>query len=187
MSKSRRLALIEELKEVHDKYLTTLSTFNEPEERKTLIEESIQAFDKHLKDAENGELQEEKLEFIINAIKTSDKQHRYPKGFCSIDCTMACFKAQNLVIASAMASKLPPEVVFALVEMTTNMLTETLLALISLANSDQKPWETKKKAHDILEGTAALFNSLSDTVKAGRVMTVKLPSVDKSKYKQFMN
>lgn len=187
MSKSRRLALIEEFKEVHEKYLTTLSTFEEPEERKTLIEESIQAFNKHLLEAESGELPEDKLEFVIKAIKTSDKQHRYPKGFCSIDCTMACFKAQNLVVASAMAAKLPPEAVFALVEMTTTMLTETLTALISLANSDQKPWETKKKAHDILEGTATMFNSLADTVKAGRVMAIKLPSVDQTKYKQFLN
>lgn len=104
-----------------------------------------------------------------------------------MECLQAAIKAQNLVIMNAMRANLPPEAVVALVEMTTTMMTETVCALLSLAASEQKPWETKKKAHDIKEAAATMFKELSDTIKAGRVMTVKLPTVDKSKYKQFLN
>lgn len=53
MSKSRRLALIQEFKEVHEKYLNTLSSYEEPEERKTLVEESLKSFNDYLSKAES--------------------------------------------------------------------------------------------------------------------------------------
>ena len=187
MSKNRRLALIDEFKEVHDKYLDTLSTFEEPEERKTLIEESMKSYNDYLSKAESGELEEDKLELAIKAIKLSDQHHRYPKGFCSMECLQTAIKAQNLVIMNAMKANLPPEAVVALVEMTTTMMSETVTALLSLASSEQKPWETKKKAHDIKEAATVMFKELVDTIKAGRVLTLKLPTVDKAKYKQFLN
>lgn len=187
MSKSRRLTLIDEFKEVHDKYLETLSLFESPEDRKPIIEKSMKQFNDLLSKAERGELDEKQLEELINAIKASDANLKYPKGACGRDCLLGLLRAQNLVVGSAIKAMLEKEVVFALTDASLSIVTDTVASLLNLAASDKKPWETREKAHEILKTTTDTLVGMADSIQNGRVLSLKLPKADEEKYKGFMN
>jgi vacuolar-type H+-ATPase subunit H len=186
MSKSRRLELIDEFKETHDKYLETLCLFESPENRKPIIEESVKKFNELLSKAERGELDEKQLEALIEAIKESDASLRYPKGACGRDCLMAFLRAQNIVVWSAIKARLEKEVVFALTDASLSIVADTISSLLNLAASDLKPWEAREKAHEILSSTTDTLVGMADGITNSRVLSVKPPK-EEDKNKGFVN
>ncbi len=187
MTKNNRKKAIEALKATHEEYLAALGLYYPPDERKPLIDTSMQRFTKHMAEIESGEMPDEALLELIETIKEGIKETRYPKGACSRECVKEMFRAQDLVIGSAMNSNIPRETFFAMMEMTNSMMEETIAAMLILANSDEKPYEVNSKVHNALAASTQALKNLADIVKAGRVLTMKLPSVDSAKYKQFMN
>lgn len=187
MTKSARKKAIETLKATHEEYLTALSAYYPPDERKPLIEESMKRFTKYMADVESGAMPDEKVAKLIDTIKEGVKESKYPKGTCSRECVRSMFRAQDLVLGSAMKADLPREAFYAMLEMTNGLMEEAIATMLVLANGEEKPYEVREKVHESLMATTSSLMNLADIVKAGRVLTMKLPSVDSSKYKQFMN
>lgn len=187
MTKNNRQKAIEELKETQERYLSTVSANYSPQERKPIIEDSMERFKKCLEAAESGAMTDEDLTSLITTITKGIKDSTLPKGLCSKDCLVTLLKSQDLVTCSALKANLPQEAFLAILELTNSMLADTIAAMVLMANGSEKTWEVRERVHETLNASTQSFGSLSDVIKAGRVLTMKLPSVDSSKYKQFMN
>lgn len=185
--KKSKLDAIEELKAKHDAHMDTLSLYIPPDSRKPLIKESMDKFAALMKEIEEEKLSEEQIKTITKAIVESSDSMKYPKGGCSQTCLEAALKSHTLVMVKAFKHKLPETAVMGLLHMTTSMMMETLELMLRLANSNDKPWEAHEKTHLMLETTTKTFVEMAKSIDEGRVITEKLPSVDPSKYKQFMN
>lgn len=178
---------IEELKLSQAKYLETVSEYYSPEDRKELIEMSMSRFEKYLTDAESGALSNDDLVKVVDLVKKGVEDAKFPKGTCSMGCVRQMLMTQDFVVASAARSELPKEAFLALLELSNNVTENAIAAMLVLAESPDKPWKVRQKVHDILQDSTKSLEELRDMVKSGRVLTVRLPPVDSSKYKQFMN
>jgi Zn-dependent M16 (insulinase) family peptidase len=187
MTKNNRMKAIEALNAAQDEYLKTLGLYYAPDERKPLIKESMERFAKHMKEIEDGEMSDERLLELVETVKQGIEDAKYPKGACSRECVRSMFRTQDLVIAHAAKNDIPREAFAALLEMTNGMMEETIATMLVLANSNEKPYEVSQKVHTALAASEQALRNLADVVRAGRIVTMKLPSVDPSKYKQFMN
>lgn len=189
MSKFSRTILIEEFKALHDTYLETISDYIPPESRKELVDESIEKFNKYMADAESGELSDDALRKAIAALKDANESTKSERGLCSPECMKALLRAQSLCVGRtlSMKHKLPEPAISGLIEMVCQMTTDAIVAVIALNTKDEKPWKVRGECHDMLHAATEGMESIAQAIEAGRVMTLKIPKADSTKYKQFLN
>lgn len=183
-------ALIEEFTTVHEGYLRALAEYVPPAERKLLMEESITRATDILSKADD--YSEEDLKNFIGSVKQAQANIVSPKGVCSKDCMMNLLRTQDLVMATSFGIKEKGEarqaIVIGILELTNSLVADTLFAMAQLGTTSTKAtWETNQEIHRMALEATQMVNSIADAVRQGNIMAIKLPEVDKSKYKEFVN
>lgn len=176
MGKSKRDALVEDLIKTHDEYLAALIEFEEPAHRKLMAEESIKNFDEKLESIKSGNMTIADAEYMLEAIKQSTTVVKYPKGTCSAACFEKLIMAQNLIIGRALEAKLPDQVRIGLLEMSIGTIRGVMEQMIIEANGKEVPWKVRDKIHEVTSSAIDLLIGISDSVKEGKVLVMKVPN-----------
>lgn len=182
--------LIEEFTKAHEEYIRALCEYVPPPERKLLMEESITKSTGILEKTDS--LSEDDLLGFIGSVKAAHNTIVAPKGMCSREALMNFLRVQDLVMAVAMGLKSKGEekeaIVIGILELTNSLVADTLQNMTKMGMSSTKStWETNRDIHKMVMEATQTLTAISDSVKDGRVMAMKLPVVDKEKYNGLMN
>ncbi len=183
-------ALIEEFTNAHEGYLRALAEHVPPEARKELLDESINKAQDILAKADS--LSEDDFKGFIGSVKEAQENIVIPRGACAKDVLMNFLRTQDLVVASTFALKVDQEqkqaIVIGVLELTNNLVADTIAQIATVGSTSKKAtWEVNKEVNKIASEATLLLTSISEAVKQGNVLAIKLPDVDKAKYKEFMN
>lgn len=190
MSNQKRLEAIENLRLAHEEFLTVTMTYLSPDERKPLAEKSMKEFTQLMAkyEAEESGDTDAQINAATEIIKTTGNMMKYPKGGCSLDCIRAMIRIQQRAMVAAARSDLPPEAVAGIGELCNGIMTECIAGMISMANNEsERHWQVRDKVHALLDMTTKSLTQMFDTIKAGRILALKIPRIDTKEAKQFMN
>lgn len=191
-TRSARQKVIEEFASVHEEYLGALCEYVDPERRKPLIEESLREYQSRLGKFNAGECSVADITNDINAIKEARENLVYPRGECSPECFSALLRAQDLALAQLfISSKFQGEqrsiLMVGVLELTNEIVSSAFRDILQVASEPGAAWEVRDKSHEISKEATRLILQLVDCIRNGNVSTVKLPSANKEKYKEFLN
>lgn len=186
---TERETVVAEFKVAHDEYLHIVHENLSPDERKEMVEDSLRRYQKLLDGAETLDL--EVFRIALRAIKKSKEELSFVRGTCSKDCMTQFLRMQNFIMTAAMAVeefKKEPEIWIALLETSNSLVADTVYTICKIAEDRTKHnWQVRDEVHTLLMTNTKRLLDMGEAIKAGNVMAIRLPAVDKEKYKEFLN
>lgn len=171
--------LLNSLKSAHSKYLETLKNFPSKDDVDFHTKESNEKFDKLLKEIEEKgydvllikdsitRLEAAVADSLNDSKEANEMVKRLGKGLCSRSCLNALLREYVRATTTVISTKSLDPVMSETCELLTSYMSNTIIDLLKLAQSDQTVEETRKEAHLKIGETERFLNVITEAIRGG--------------------
>lgn len=182
--------LLNALKQAHEKYLESVKQFHSAEDVEFHTKESNERFARLLKEIEDKDfdipLIEKSIELLGVAVIDAENDRkeaegmgaRFAKGLCSRGCLDRLLREYVKSVVSVMAAKELEPILTPTCDMLTSHVSEAVLEMLVLAQSDKNVEETRKEAHSKIANTHKVLETITTAIREGSFEVVDLRGKD---------
>jgi hypothetical protein len=182
--------LLTALKSAHSKYLESLKNFTTQEDIDFHTNESNQRFSQLLK-----EIEEKNFDVVLikdsiallesavaDALKDSEEENnaakKFGKGLCSRGCLESLLREYARATTTVIATKNLEPVMAETCELLTTYMSNTIIDLLKLAQSEKTVEETRKEAHARIGETERFLSIITSAIREGTFDVIDLRAKD---------